>query len=98
VLALPGPLLPGLVAQCQMIAPNFLLQGPLLLLLLVVTPMLALQGPLLPGLVAHCLLIAPNSSLQDLHAFVLEQQPSFDSLFLWGNEDSLFNSLLWYAP
>ena len=39
---------------------------------------------------------APNSSLQDLHAFVLEQQPSFDSLFLWGNEDSLFNSLLWY--
>jgi len=27
---------------------------------------------------------------------VLGQQPSFDSLFLWGNEDSLFNSLLWY--
>jgi hypothetical protein len=47
---------------------------------------------------AQCQLIAPNSSLRDLHAFVLEQQPSFDSLFLWGNVDSLFNSILWYAP
>ncbi len=98
VLALPGPLLPRLIAQCQLIAPNFSLTGPLLPLLVVLTHVLALPGPLLSGLIAQSQLIAPNSSLRDLHACVLEQQPSFDSLFLWGNEDSLFNILLWYAP
>ncbi len=81
VLALPGPLLPGLVAQCLLSAPNFSLQGPLLSLLFVLNHVLTLPGPLLPGLVAQCQLIAPNSSLRDLHAFVLEQQPSFDSFF-----------------
>jgi hypothetical protein len=89
--------LPRLVAQCQLIAPNFSLQGPLLPLLVVLNHVLALSGPVLPRLVAQCQLIAPNSSLRDLHAFVLEQQHSFDFLFLLGNEDSLFNSLLWYA-
>jgi len=92
VLAPPGPLLPLLVVLTHVLAPP----GPLLPLLVVMTHVLALPGPLLPLIFAHCQLIAPNSSLQDLHAFVLEQQPSFDSLFLWGNEDSLFNSLLWY--
>ncbi len=80
--ALPGSLLPLLVVQCLLIAPNFLLHGPLLPLLVVLTHLLALPGPLLPRLFAHCLLIAPNILLQDLHAFVLEQQPSIDSLFL----------------
>ena len=94
MLALRGSLLPQLVTQCLLIAPNFSLQGPLLPLLVVLNHVLALPGPLLPGLVAHCQLIAPNSSLQDLHAFVLEQQPSFDFLFLWGSKDSIFNSLL----
>ncbi len=84
VLTLPGSLLPGFVAQCQLIAPNFSLQDPLLPLLVVLNHVLALPSPLLPGLVAQCQLIAPNFSLRDLHAFVLEQQPSFDSLFFMG--------------
>ena len=64
VLVLPGPFLSRLVAQCLLITPNFLLQGPLLPQLVVLNHVLALPGPLLPGLVAQCLLIAPNFSLQ----------------------------------
>jgi hypothetical protein len=51
VLAPPGPLLPLLVAQCLLIAPNFSLQGPPLPLLVVLTHVLAPPRPLLPLLV-----------------------------------------------
>ena len=56
------------------------LLGPLLPLLIVLTHVLAPPGLCVQWLVAQCQLIAPNSSLQDLHVFVLNKQPSFDSL------------------
>ena len=91
ILAPPGPLLPLLVTQCQLIAPNFSLPGPLLQLLFVLTHVLA---PQVRSVSADC----SNSSLQDLHAFVLNKQPSFDSLLVYNQSEDSFNWLLCYAP
>jgi hypothetical protein len=58
------------------------LPAPLFLLLVVLTHVLAQLGLCVHCVFTQCRMIAPISSLQDRHAFALDEEPWFVSLLV----------------
>jgi hypothetical protein len=97
VLAPPGLCVQWLVSRCRLIALVLARLAPLLLLLVVPTHVLAQLGLCVHCVFAQCRMIAPTSSLQDWHAFALDEKHWFVSLLVYNrNEDSF--KILFYAP
>jgi hypothetical protein len=86
-----------LVTRCWLIALVLAHLAPLLLLLVVLTHVLAQLGLCVHCVFAQCQMIAPTSSLQDRHAFALDEEPWFVSLLVYNRNEVPFNNLC-YAP
>jgi hypothetical protein len=94
VLAPLARLLQWLVSRCWLIALVLARLAPLLLLLVVLTHVLAQLGLCVHCIFAQCWMIAPTSSLQDWHAFALDEEPCFVSLLVYNRNEDSFNYVM----
>ena len=81
-------------SQSVLVALVLALPAPLLLLLVVLTHVLAQLGLCVHCIFAHCWMIAPTSSLQDRHAFALDEEPWFVSLLVYNQNEDSFNYVM----